>query len=149
MTVEEAELVRILKNHCQGLAAARTIEVLGRLLAERGFPVARRWIEATLHELVLRGQPVGTCCIGPAKGVFWIHSVQDWKAAFENIEMRFRPLAQRRAALLNLRRRSLRPLRLTDGRGREVRLEGGRIERAAVDAAGNLLLFDPAGQRAG
>jgi len=160
MTADQTELLRIIRHHCQGLAGARTIEALGSMLEARGVKVARRWIEATLHELVLRGYPVGTACVGPEKGVFWIVSVGDWQAAYDNIEMRFRPLAQRRAALLDLRRRKLRsatrdlakggPLRLTDGTGAvEVAVgRDGRMERMEIDAGGQGRLFSAAGQTA-
>jgi len=150
MTAEQAELLRIVRHHCQGLAGARTIEALGTMLAERGVKVARRWVEATLHELVLAGYPVGTACVGPEKGVFWIVSVGDWKTAYGNIEMRFRPLAKRRAALLDLRRRKLRPLRVTDGTGAvEVAVgRDGALTRTPTDPGGQGRLFEAAGQTA-
>jgi hypothetical protein len=160
MTAEQAELLRIIRHHCQGLAGARTIEVLGAMMSakrdlagggeERGMKVARRWVEATIHELVLRGYPVGTACIGDAKGVFWIGTVADWEAAYRNIDMRFRPLAQRRRALLDLRRRGLRPMRITDGTGGvEVAVgRDGTLSRMEMDAGGQGRLFSAAGQTA-
>ena len=150
MTAEQTELLRIIRHHCRGLAGARTIEVLGAMMEERGMKVARRWVEATIHELVLRGYPVGTACIGDAKGVFWIGTVADWEMAYRNIDMRFRPLAQRRRALLDLRRRGLRPMRITDGTGKvEVGVGGdGRLSRMETDAGGQGVLFSAAGQPA-
>ena len=150
MTAEQTELLRIIRHHCQGLAGARTIEVLGAMMEERGLKVARRWVEATIHELVLRGYPVGTACIGDSKGVFWIGTVADWEAAYQNIDMRFRPLAQRRRALLDLRRRGLRPMRITDGTGTvEVEVgRDGRLTRMETDAGGQGRLFSAAGQGA-
>ena len=150
MTAEQTELLRIIRHHCQGLAGARTIEVLGAMMEERGMKVARRWVEATIHELVLRGYPVGTACIGDAKGVFWIGTVADWEAAYRNIDMRFRPLAQRRRALLDLRRRGLRPMRITDGTGAvEVAVgRDGRLTRMETEPGGQGRLFSAAGQTA-
>ena len=151
MTAEQAELLRIVRHHCQGLAGARTIDSLVAMLEVRGFKVARRWAEATIHELSLRGYPIGTGCIGATKGVFWIRNDGDWVVAYENIDMRFRPLGQRRAALLDLRRRKYRPLRITDGTGTvEVGIaRDGSLERTPTDRAGNAMLFDvAAGQSA-
>ena len=151
MTAEQAELLRIIRHHCQGLAGARTIDSLVAMLGVRGFRVARRWAEATIHSLSLRGYPVGTGCVGATKGVFWIRNDGDWAVAYENIDMRFRPLGQRRRALLDLKRRKFRPLRITDGTGTaqiEVGADG-RIERTPTDRAGHAMLFDvAAGQSA-
>ncbi|HUX00823.1 MAG TPA: hypothetical protein VMY35_07570 [Phycisphaerae bacterium] len=149
MTADQTELLRIIRHHCQGLAGARTIEALGAMMGGRGFKVARRWVEAAIHDLVLHGYPVGTTCVGPEKGVFWIRTVADWQVAYDNIEMRFRPLAQRRRALLDLRRRKLRPLRITDGTGAaEVEVgEDGRLSRTPTDPGGQGRLFEAAGQR--
>ena len=150
MTAEQAELLRILRHHCQGMGGCRTIESLVSVLGARGFTVVRRDVERWLHEFCLAGYPVGTGCVGATKGVFWIRTVGDWEIAYRNIEMRFRPLAQRRAALLDLRQRKLRPLRMTDGTG-DVEIEvgrDGRIERMEADAGGQGVLFTTAGQKA-
>lgn len=133
-----------LRHHARGRPAAVRLDDLAAVLN-----LSRRTIEKALHQAACEARPIGTSCenlegdsgegASPAgMGAFWIVTIADWQAAMDNLNARFRPLADRVDGLVTAR------LRIGDEPVAEARRALAAVTGegpAVLDKRGQGLLF--------